>query len=517
MPILPTDDALDEQMSRRFEEITTGRVQWDDEGAHSISADALRLLMKERYLDIESLSEPGMKRFWACHRGMARHADLGIGGLSIRFTAQYNLFSGTVFALGCPDQMEWLKKSHDKGDLGCFMLTEKGAGVLSGLIVEATATYDPARDGFVLRTPTDDSKKVWISQGLVADWGVFMADLVVDGVKHGTHGFLVDMKLPGITLESMGAKTAFNTLDNAVATFEDVFVPKDMLLSKFARIVDGKYVFDGEKPPSFIKIGQRLLSGRLCIADAAVGYFLHCMDRVKKYNETRMVHIGNGKKTSIAELEYVKETFEAIGAVARTNALCLKLLQNDFAEVALKGGEIPRGLQVAINAMKVEGVDHATLSLNKLRCKVGSYSLSADSPFGSTNDILYCMRFAEGDAHVLQQTLTRESIKPRMTPFGLLTLLLELSFTTLLFPILPARHRLRHYLNKHTLVLLIFLKVNTPKYGKLGAWYKSGSLVYNVAKIASLGIIYDMVVSRAGASHDTTVYLKEALKECAGL
>ena len=33
---------------------------------------------------------------------------------------------------------------QEEGALGCFLLTEKQAGVLSGLIVETTADWDPA-------------------------------------------------------------------------------------------------------------------------------------------------------------------------------------------------------------------------------------------------------------------------------------------------------------------------------------------------------------------------------------
>eukprot|EP01064_Diplonema_japonicum_P011559 TRINITY_DN1897_c0_g2_i1.p1 TRINITY_DN1897_c0_g2~~TRINITY_DN1897_c0_g2_i1.p1 ORF type:complete len:496 (+),score=74.21 TRINITY_DN1897_c0_g2_i1:46-1488(+) len=411
---------LDEKMANRFKEITEGKVAWDDEGDHSITADAMRLVMRERYLDIESLSEEGLKRFWSCHRGLTRHCFSGIGGFSIRFTAQYNLFSGTICALGTPDQIEWLKASHDKGELGCFMLTEQGAGVLSGLVVEATATYDKSRKGFTLNTATDDSKKVWISQGLVADHGIFMANLLIDGKNHGPHGFLVDMKTPGITLTNMAKKTAFNTLDNAEAVFSDVFLPQSQLLRKHAWIDEsGGYRYHGEKPPTFIKIGQRLLSGRLCIADAAVEYFLQCFEKTKKYTESRLINTGGDQKVPIAKLKYVEQAFESLGSVARVNSLCLQLLEHDFAKVVVEGsGDFDRNLQIAINAIKVEGVDHSTIALSKLRCKVGSYGLYDSSPFGSTNDILYCMRFAEGDAHVLQQTITRETIKPYMTPVG---------------------------------------------------------------------------------------------------
>jgi acyl-CoA oxidase len=56
---------------------------------------------------------------------------------------------------------------QEEGALGCFLLTEKQAGVLSGLIVETTADWDAASQTFILHTPRDASAKNWISQGCV--------------------------------------------------------------------------------------------------------------------------------------------------------------------------------------------------------------------------------------------------------------------------------------------------------------------------------------------------------------
>ena len=42
------------------------------------------------------------------------------------------------------------------------------AGVLSGLIVETTATWDDASESFVLHTPSDKAAKNWISQVCVS-------------------------------------------------------------------------------------------------------------------------------------------------------------------------------------------------------------------------------------------------------------------------------------------------------------------------------------------------------------
>lgn len=143
------------------------------------------------------------------------------------------------------------------GDLGCFSLTEKFAGVNSGLVVNTTATFDVASGCFTLNTPDEGGKKNWISQGFVADktcvscslasspyltttaaaaadvapsshWiflsvrRVVVADLLLEGKSYGPHAFLMDLRVQqdgalvaGVTVGDMGSKTVGNDLDNA--------------------------------------------------------------------------------------------------------------------------------------------------------------------------------------------------------------------------------------------------------------------------------------------------------------
>lgn len=89
---------------------------------------------------------------------------VGLGGFGIRFTVQFNLFAGSILGLGGPQQLEELSKMQDLGQLGCFLLTENQAGVLSGLIVKTTAEWNKQKGCFVLHTPDDKAAKNWISQ-----------------------------------------------------------------------------------------------------------------------------------------------------------------------------------------------------------------------------------------------------------------------------------------------------------------------------------------------------------------
>ena len=95
-------------------------------------------------------------------------------GLWIRFTVQFILFAGTVLAIGNEVQIDSMSDMQAKGELGCFGLTEKFAGVSSGMVVETIAEFDLQKREFILTSPNEGAYKNWISQGFVADKCVVM-------------------------------------------------------------------------------------------------------------------------------------------------------------------------------------------------------------------------------------------------------------------------------------------------------------------------------------------------------
>ncbi len=58
------------------------------------------------------------------------------GALWTRFTVQYNLFAGSIVALGSDTQRESLYATQHDGQLGCFAFTENGAGICVLLLKE---------------------------------------------------------------------------------------------------------------------------------------------------------------------------------------------------------------------------------------------------------------------------------------------------------------------------------------------------------------------------------------------
>ena len=414
------------------------------------SAAALRRLIKTRLLAYTDMREQPEK-FFLAHRLLS---SAGLGGFGIRFTVQFNLFAGSILGLGSREQVGELDAMQAEGSLGCFLLTETSAGVLSGLIVHTTCTYDEQTDGFVLHTPSDAAAKNWISQGYTAELGVVIADLRVRGVSRGPHPFLMRLRdgpngrlLPGIRVADMGTKTVANDLDNARVWFDGVRLPRRALLSRFADIVDGRYVQLSDERMRIEVIGQRLLTGRLAIAESALICSRAIHLRTQSYAMRKTCN-GLAGEVALAQLPQLRtvlaDAFDAFdqtcafaaGVESRLNE-CLRsgtIPDADLVDASALARRAatrtprsrtphsrtphlpatphraPASPRPSVSVCKIRCIDVAIERMHALRQEVGSYALMHATGFELV-DLLLCCKFAEGDSRILLQKLARDRLK----------------------------------------------------------------------------------------------------------
>lgn len=176
-------------------------------------ADQLRSIVKSFFLPYTTLSkEPEL--LLEASKNVGRNENNG--ALWTRFTVQYNLFAGSIVALGSEKQRDHLYSLQKDGALGCFAFTECGAGVLSGAVCETIATYSPKTKTFKINSPTESSVKKWISQGMYAEYAVILANVLLEenGKNVGPHLFFTRIQVPYITLRyivhSMYLKTCMS-------------------------------------------------------------------------------------------------------------------------------------------------------------------------------------------------------------------------------------------------------------------------------------------------------------------
>jgi acyl-CoA oxidase len=425
------------------------------------SAERLRQLIRSKMLLLTDMAD-NPERFFLAHRLLSR---MLVDGFGIRFTVQFNLFAGSILGLGGPSQVARLTELQEEATLGCFALTERGAGVNSGLVVNTTAEWDSSTGGFVINTPDEDARKFWISQGLTASAMVVVANLSVNGTSHGPHAFLMPLRdaesgalYPGVSVGDMGAKTIANDLDNAWISFDRVRIPHESLLDRFCTVQPeanggrGGYVQRGDERMRIEVIGQRLLTGRMCIAQSALVLARTLFSNVQTYAAEKPVWqpVGAARLDQMPQLRQV--FLDADASLSEIESFATTVEQRLCA--CLRTSAIPSdSLVEAIAVAKVEGVGRAIKACHALQQEVGSFALLGGSGFEHM-DMLLCCKFAEGDERILMQKMARDrlvSVQQGRGGSGWLALGREL------FMEAPQR---REALK--TLQLALAMKANTP-------------------------------------------------------
>mmetsp|Transcript_20053 Transcript_20053/g.46701 ORF Transcript_20053/g.46701 Transcript_20053/m.46701 type:complete len:472 (-) Transcript_20053:36-1451(-) len=380
------------------------------------SAAQLRALQRTGLLKLTDLKY-NPNRFFEAHRLLARHAPNLGPGFWIRFTVHYNLFAGTVLAVGTEEQVKELQDIQQHGELGCFGLTEKLAGVNSGLVVQTVADWDDSAGEFVLSCPADGAHKNWISQGLVAERAVVVADLRIDGKSHGAHAFLVTLReggrsLPNVVYGDMGQKTVGNDLDNAWIAFNGARIPKQALLSRYGEVSQGnggKYTSKAKGFTNMTMIGQRLYTGRIAVAWAALTFTRKLFEMTHHYSDNKACW-GPRQTSSLSSVPQLAALYRCADKKLTRLENFVKECERRLAECLTQDRVPPVELTDAIACAKIASSEMSIDLCFRLKQDVGSYALMGGVGFDQM-DFLQACKFAEGDSRILMQKLARDRVK----------------------------------------------------------------------------------------------------------
>jgi len=212
---------------------------------------------------------------------MAAFETLAYGdqSITIKFGVQFGLFAGSIFQLGT-------KHHHDKylGDAaslklpGCFAMTETGHGS-NVRDIETTAVYDKETQSFTINTPTESARKDYIGNAAVhGRLATVFAQLQTDGENYGVHAILVPIRddngklMKGVRIEDVGDKLGLNGVDNGIIWFDNVSVPRENLLDRFANVSkDGEYESPiASSSQRFFTMLGTLVGGRISVAAAGL-------------------------------------------------------------------------------------------------------------------------------------------------------------------------------------------------------------------------------------------------------
>ena len=201
-----------------------------------------------------------------------------------------------------------------------------------------------------------------------------------------------------------------NDLDNAWIKFENLKLSKDALLNRFADITDeGDYVQKVEGIPVFHRIGQRLFSGRVAVAQAALEFRRAIFQSTKDYADQKECWAPKGtiKLSALPQLRSIFEENER--KLAKIDAFVNKC-ESELCKTLRENTTPSLRLVEAIACAKVKAVEESIDLVHRLQNEVGSYALMRGSGF-EQSDFLTCCKFAEGDSRILMQKMSRDITK----------------------------------------------------------------------------------------------------------
>lgn len=207
----------------------------------------------------------------------------------------------------------------------------------------------------------------------------------------------------------MGVKTVANDLDNARVWFENVHLPKDSLLNKYCEINElNEYTSKGEKMRIEV-IGQRLLTGRLAIAQSALVSCRVLHMKTESYAKKKLCNDLSGE-VPLYSMPQLKNVFENSYAEL-DKLLSYTAAVEERLNYCLLNDTIPNSELVdAISVAKIRSIRSAIERAHALRLEVGSYALMHKTGF-ELMDMFLCCKFAEGDSRILQMKLMRDRLK----------------------------------------------------------------------------------------------------------
>ncbi|WP_354698440.1 hypothetical protein DSM112329_04118 [Paraconexibacter sp. AEG42_29] len=358
------------------------------------------------------------------------HGDLS---LLVKSGVQFGLFGGAILQLGTERHHdEYLRGVLDLSIPGCFAMSESahGSDVQN---VHTTATYDAATQEFVVHTPHDGAHKEWIgnaaSHGRVA---VVFAQLITPDAEesHGVHALVVPIRgadgtpAAGVRIDDCGDKMGLQGVDNGRLWFDEVRVPREALLDRFASVsADGTYSSPIENPDRrFFTMLGTLVQGRVSIGGASVSVSKNALTiAVRHALRRRQFTSPDGEE--ILLLDYRTHQRRLLPLLARTYALHAAQEQLVAELDAAFGNDdvgdlARRELEAHAAGLKALASWHCTAAVQASREACGGLGYLTENRFASLKGDSEIFTTFEGDNTVLLQLVGKSLITGYKHQFG---------------------------------------------------------------------------------------------------
>jgi acyl-CoA oxidase len=340
--------------------------------------------------------------------------------LVVKFGVQFGLFGMSVYFLGTERHHKKYLKSIGSLELpGCFAMTETGHGSnVKGILT--TATYDHRNKSFTMHTPSYEARKEYIGNAaLHGQMATVFAKMIVEGKDYGVSAFLVPIRdktgiiMPGVTIKDCGRKMGLNGVDNGVIYFEQVSIPSENLLNRYADVTEnGKFTspISSDNRRFFTMLGT-LVGGRIGIPRAGLSAVKSGLTVAIRYGDQRK-QFGPEGGSEVPILNYRTHQRRLMPLLANAYALhfSLQYLTSRFLN---RKEEEMQEIEALAAGLKSFSTWNTTHTLQECReCCGGKGYLSENRIDRLKNDTDIFTTF-EGDNTVLMQLVA----KSRLTEF----------------------------------------------------------------------------------------------------
>ncbi|MCB0941452.1 MAG: acyl-CoA dehydrogenase family protein [Mycobacterium sp.] len=342
--------------------------------------------------------------------------------LMVKAGVQWGLFGGAIENLGTERHHKaYVQRIIDLDLLGCFAMTETGHGsdVQS---LETTATYDPATQEFVIHSPTPTSRKDYIGGAAeTARVAAVFAQLITGDECHGVHCLVVPIRdedgndLPGVTTSDCQYKGGLPGVDNGRIMFDQVRVPRENLLNKYADVApDGGYSSPIENPSRrFFTMLGTLIRGRVTVGGSAAAAARVALDIAVRYGLQRRQFSAPDDEGEVVIMDYLVHQRRLLPLLARSYAL--QFAQNelvarlhDLQTADSPDAEEQRELESRAAGLKAANTWHASTAIQEAREACGGAGYLAENRLIALRADTDVFTTFEGDNHVLTQLVAKE-------------------------------------------------------------------------------------------------------------
>jgi acyl-CoA oxidase len=364
--------------------------------------------------------------------------------LVIKFGVQFGLWGMSVYFLGTEKHhKKYLKEIGSLELPGCFAMTETGHGS-NVRSIETTGTYNHSTKTFVINTPSEIAKKEYIGNAaLHGQMATVFAKLIIDGKDYGVSAFVVPLRdkkgntLSGITIEDCGRKIGLNGVDNGKIHFNQVVIPKDNLLDRFASVTeDGKFSspIASDNRRFFTMLGT-LVGGRIGIPRSGLSATKSGLTIAIRYGDQRK-QFGPEGAAEVPILNYRTHQRRLMPLLANTYALhfSLQYLTDRFLK---RTEEDMQEIEALAAGLKSFATWNATQTLQECRECCGGKGYLSENRIGALKADTEVYTTFEGDNTVLMQLVAKSRLTEfkqefsNMNLFGILSYVADQAKTSL--------------------------------------------------------------------------------------